>query len=83
MRLFNTLSIKLASSGDVASHLIAINVDPDAPQFSEDGGVTFPYITVAFAWQSCHINGATRAKAGLARSIEELVDFARGFHLSE
>lgn len=72
-----------AYSADVASHLFAINVDPDAPQFSEDGSVTFPYITVTFACQSCHIDGATRAKAGLARSIEELVEFAQGYHSSE
>lgn len=70
-------------TGDVSSHLFAINVDPEAPQFSEDEGETNPYITISFACSSCHIESATRAKAGLARSFEELAEFAIGYHNSE
>jgi hypothetical protein len=67
-------------TGDVRSHLFAINVDPEAPQFSQDGSVAMPYITIAFACQSCHIEGATRLKAGAARSFDELVEAATDYH---
>jgi hypothetical protein len=70
-------------TGDISSHLFAINTDPDAPQFSEDGKVTMPYITVQYACQSCHIEGATRGKAGAPRSLEELQAAAEGYHSSE
>jgi hypothetical protein len=34
-------------TGDVHSHLFAINPDPDAPQFSEDGSTVQPYLTLS------------------------------------
>ncbi|MFQ6000286.1 MAG: multiheme c-type cytochrome [Anaerolineae bacterium] len=67
-------------TGDVQTHLFAINVDPDAAQFSEDGSVTMPYITVQYACGSCHVEGAGRARAGMPRTVEELVEYARGYH---
>jgi hypothetical protein len=67
-------------TGDVTSHLFEINLDPEAPQFSEDGSETFPYLTFSFACSSCHIDGATRAKSGLTKSVEELAEFASGYH---
>lgn len=63
-------------TGDVSSHLFAINVDPDAPQFSEDGGVTMPYITIAYACQHCHVAGGGASP----RTVEELAAFAEGYH---
>ena len=70
-------------TGDVSSHLFAINVDPDAPQFSEDGGETMPYLTVQYACQSCHISGATRGKAGAPRNLDTLIETATGYHTVE
>lgn len=69
-----------AYTGDILSHLFAINTDPDAPQFSEDGSVTMPYITVQYACQSCHIEGATRSKAGAPRDLDTLFEAAAGYH---
>lgn len=40
---------------DVSTHLYQINVDADAPQFSEDGTSVMPYITVEYACTRCHI----------------------------
>ncbi len=67
-------------TGDVSSHLFAINTDPEAPQFSEDGGTTMPYITVQYACQSCHVAGATRTNAGAPRDLAELQEYAPGYH---
>ncbi len=67
-------------TGDIYSHLFAINTDPEAPQFTEDGSTTMPYITVQYACQSCHIDGATRSKAGAPRDLAELQDYAEGYH---
>ena len=67
-------------TGDIYSHLFAINPDPDAPQFSEDGSVTMPYLTVQYACQSCHIDGATRTDAGVPRDMAELFEMAEGYH---
>ncbi len=63
-------------TGDISSHLFGINVDPNAPQFSEDGSVTMPYITIAYACQRCHIEGGGAS----ARSVEELAAFAADYH---
>ena len=70
-------------TGDVRSHLFAINTDPDAPQFNEDGSETMPYLTLSFACQSCHIDGATRSNAGAPRTLDVLADTASGYHTSE
>lgn len=67
-------------TADVNSHLFAINVDPEAPQFSEDGGETMPYLTVQYACQSCHIEGASRTRSGAMRTLEELAEAAAGYH---
>ena len=40
--------------GDVRSHLFAINTDPDAPMFSEDGTQAMGYLTLQFACGYCH-----------------------------
>ncbi len=63
-------------TGDIDSHLFGINVDPNAPQFSEDGSVTMPYITIPYACQHCHIEGGGAS----ARSVEELAAFAADYH---
>ncbi|NIS79020.1 MAG: hypothetical protein GTO14_02075 [Anaerolineales bacterium] len=67
-------------TADVRSHLFAINDDPAAPQFSEDGGETMPYLTIQYACQSCHIAGATRSRAGASRTLEALAETAQGYH---
>jgi uncharacterized protein involved in high-affinity Fe2+ transport len=67
-------------TADVHSHLFAINVDPTAPQFSEDGGETMPYLTIQYACQSCHITGSTRNMAGMPRDLEDLLDYAKDYH---
>jgi hypothetical protein len=63
-------------TGDVDSHLFAINVDASAPQFSEDGGETMPYLTVQYACGYCHVQGGRAS----ARTVEELAEFAKGYH---
>ena len=39
---------------DVHSHLFAINTDPLAMQFSEDGTQVMPYLTLQYACGQCH-----------------------------
>ncbi len=70
-------------TGDVRSHLFAINTDPEAPQFNEDGSETLPYLTLSYACQSCHIDGATRSNAGAPRTLDALAEVADGYHASE
>lgn len=60
---------------DIRSHLYAINTNPDAPQFSEDGSVTMPYITLDYACRQCH-NGEYASE----RDNETLADMADGYH---
>lgn len=60
---------------DVRSHQFAINPDPAAPQFSEDGSVVMPYITLTYACQQCH-NGLL----GVERTLEELAAMAENYH---
>jgi cytochrome c553 len=50
---------------DMRTHLVRINADPDAPQFSEDGQTVMPYITVRYACGRCH---SDRSAEGLANS---------------
>ncbi len=40
--------------GDIRSHQFAINTDPDAPQFNEDGTLVMPYLTLSYVCGSCH-----------------------------
>lgn len=62
-------------TGDIRSHQFAINSDPEAPQFNEDGSLAMPYITLTYACMQCH-NGqkATEKEAGV------LQDMADGYH---
>lgn len=60
---------------DVRSHLFAINPDPDAPQFTEDGSAAMPYITLQYACLQCH-NG----EFALEKDMEVLADMANGYH---
>ncbi len=62
-------------SGDINSHLFSINPDPNAPQFSEDGALAMPYITLSYACMQCH-NGI---QAGV-KDPEVLADMAAGYH---
>ena len=56
--------------GDVRSHLFQINVDPNAPQFTEDGSASMPYITVQYVCTRCHSDW----------SVETMADLAAGYH---
>lgn len=62
-------------TGDINSHLFSINPDPNAPQFSEDGSQTMPYITLSYACMHCH-NGEYAEE----RDLETLADMADGYH---
>jgi hypothetical protein len=62
-------------TGDVHSHLFAINPDPDAPQFSEDGSTVQPYLTLSYTCKTCH-NG----RRGTDKDVEELAEFAMDYH---
>jgi len=62
--------------GDLQTHLFAINTDPTASMFTEDGGRVAldddgkGAVTMDFACQRCHETA----------SLEELAKFADGFH---
>ena len=60
--------------GDVHSHQFAINPDPEAPQFDEEGNV-MPYITLSYACKQCH-NG----EYGIDRDLETLAAMAQDYH---
>lgn len=62
-------------SGDIHSHQFAINTDPAAPQFSEDGSRVMPYITLQYACQQCH-NGSFYS----AQDLEKLSLTAQDYH---
>jgi hypothetical protein len=51
-------------TGDVRSHQFSINPDPDAPQFSEDGSLVMPYLTLQYACGHCH-NGEVYSEQDL------------------
>lgn len=40
--------------GDIRTHLFKINSDPSAQQFSADGSLANPYLTLEFACLGCH-----------------------------
>lgn len=63
-------------TGDVAGHLWRINTDPDAPQFSPDGGETMPYVTLDYACSYCHRDGGE----AMAIPLSGLSSFATGYH---
>ncbi len=62
-------------SADIRSHQFAINPDPEAPQFNEDGSQVMPYLTLQYACQHCH-NGSDFSE----KSLEELSAIADGYH---
>ena len=62
-------------TGDVHTHQFSINPDPDAPQFSEDGSVAMPYITLEYACKQCHND-----RFAIERDLETLSEMARGYH---
>jgi len=68
-------SIAEEFSGDIHSHQFAINTDPNAPQFSEDGSQVMPYITLQYACQQCH-NGSFFSEQDLVT----LSEMARDYH---
>lgn len=60
---------------DLHTHQFAINPDPEAPQFSEDGTQAMPYITLAYACQHCH-NGERFSE----QDLQTLSGVATGYH---
>jgi hypothetical protein len=62
-------------TGDIRSHQFAINPDADAPQFSEDGSTSMPYISLTYACLQCH-NGQVASE----KDFETLQDMATGYH---
>ena len=61
--------------GDISSHLFAINPDPAAAQYTEDGAYSMPYLTVDYACKQCH-NGEIATE----KTQEQLGDAAWGYH---
>ncbi len=49
--------------GDIASHLFRIELYVDAPQFTDDGGFSYPWITTDYACRTCH-NGQDQFSIG-------------------
>lgn len=62
--------------GDVRSHQFAINPDPNAPQFTDDGAAVAPYLTLQYVCQQCH-NGELAA----AQDVATLAEAAQDYHL--
>jgi hypothetical protein len=62
-------------TGDIRSHQFAINTDPDAPQFNEDGTLAEPYISLTYACLQCH-NGTKATE----KDAETLQNMASGYH---
>ena len=62
-------------TGDIHSHQFAINTDPEAPQFNEDGTLAMPYITLTYACMQCH-NGQKATE----KDAETLENMATGYH---
>ena len=68
-------------TGDVAGHLFSINPDAAAPQFSDDGSTTMPYLTLNYACRYCHKPDGSGAFAGV-KTDAELEASAAGYHTS-
>lgn len=62
-------------TGDLSSHLFSINPDPSAPQFSDDGTASMPYLTLDYACGHCH-NG----EYATVKPVEQLAEAASGYH---
>ncbi len=62
-------------TSDIRSHQFAINSDPDAPQFTEDGSLAMPYISLTYACLQCH-NGQKATE----KDPETLGNMASGYH---
>lgn len=62
-------------TGDIRSHQFAINPDPEAPQFNEDGSAAMPYISLTYACLQCH-NGQKATE----KDTETLREMATGYH---
>ncbi len=65
-------------SGDIRSHLFAINTDIAVGQFSADGSESMPFVSLEFACRSCHRDDASGPFS--ARSDAELETLATGYH---
>ena len=68
-------------SGDIATHIFKINPDSTAVQFNEDGTLSNPYVTLAFACYGCHVdeNGIGGGTAP-QKTLGELSRFAVQIH---
>jgi len=62
-------------TADVRSHQFAINPDPAAAQFSADGLLVQPYLTLQYACGHCH-NG----RYASAQDLPTLAAAAKGYH---
>lgn len=62
-------------TADVRSHQFAINTDPEAPQFNEDGTLVMPYLTLQYVCHQCH-----NSEIGTVRDLAELSEAAKGYH---
>jgi predicted CXXCH cytochrome family protein len=60
---------------DIRSHQFSINPDPEAPQFSDDGMLVMPYLTLQYSCGQCH-NG----EFANIMSADELKLAAQGYH---
>ncbi|HEX9744562.1 MAG TPA: multiheme c-type cytochrome [bacterium] len=63
-------------TGDVSTHLMRINIDPSAPQFSPDGTSSNPYVTLQYACKRCHMDGGVAQNL----SLQVLADYAFEYH---
>lgn len=63
-------------TGDVRSHMFAINTIADAPQFTEDGKLAEPYLNLDWACNSCHgVTASVKTQAELEASATGYHDF--------
>ncbi|MDD5468478.1 MAG: multiheme c-type cytochrome [Anaerolineales bacterium] len=63
-------------TGDIRTHIMAI--DPtQVEQFNEDGSVALSQIGLNFTCRQCHVRGGKAS----ARSDEELITKAKGYHI--
>lgn len=62
-------------TGDIRSHQFAINPNPEAPQFNEDGTQVMPYLTLTYVCGQCHNGDFADVK-----EPEVLGEAARGYH---
>jgi len=58
--------------GDVKSHLIKINVDPDAKMFTDDGEWAKGYLTLEFACLKCHLDRSAAWAASHAENAHTI-----------